>query len=361
MEQKIKKPTSSPFDVMWDKKTDFKVTTIGILIVGGLVPLVISLIMGLEGMDIVKQVLMVLINTTLLWLGCRRIVMYVCRHYPWQDAPVKHLSVELFLIGTYTFVVTGLFWVFIQVTEFQPPGEIVFWKEYAGTTLVSVIISLMHEAVFIYRQWKENLLRAEKLEKENIASKYETLKNQVNPHFLFNSFNTLFSLIEEDKNTALQYLGSLSSFYRQILQSTEKTVITIEEELAMINVYDDLQKPRIGNGFKLKISIPSTYLNTLIPPLTLQMLVENALKHNTASAKNPLLIDIEITGNEYLTVRNNLQKRSGKQEGTGMGLQNIISRYSLISQKEVMVNNSGFHFTVAVPVIKPEDLTINQS
>lgn len=352
-------PASDPFKAMWDKATDLKVTTTGILIVGGVVPFVIGLVFGFNAADILKQVGMVLSSTTLLWIGCRQIVTFLAKKLPWQHYPVRHLLAELAMIGVYTLMVISLFWLIIKLTGFKPPREVNFWKEYAGSTIISVIISLLHEGVFFYQQWKANLLRSEMLEKENIASRYETLKNQVNPHFLFNSFNTLLTLIEENKSAATDYLESLSGFYRQILQSSEKSVITIEEELLMINTYYDLQKVRFGEGFELKINIPDSYLPTLVAPLTLQMLVENALKHNTSSVKNPLTVEIEITENEYLTIRNNLNRRADKQAGTGTGLQNIINRYSLISGKEVLINSSGFHFTVAVPVIKATELQLS--
>ena len=345
---------SDPFSTMWNRTTDIKITTAGILIVGGLTPLVIGLFSEYEVLDILKMMGMALLNTTLLWIGCRKIVTFLAKKLPWQDYPVKHLLAELALIGAYTLVVISLLWLILKVTGITPPRELHFWQEYAGSTFISVIISLLHEGIFFYQQWKANLLRSEKLEKENIASRYETLKNQVNPHFLFNSFNTLLTLIEESKPAAIEYLESLSGFYRQILNSSEKSVITLEEELMTIKTYYDLQKVRFGEGFELKINIPDNYLSTLVAPLTLQMLIENALKHNTSSLKNPLTVEIEITESEYLTIRNNLNRRADKQPGTRTGLQNIINRYSLICDKEVMINTSGFHFTVAVPVIKAD-------
>jgi len=348
LNQKLNK---DPFIAMWGRATDVKITTIGILLVGGILPLTIGLFLGYGTADILKQVGLVLFNTTLLWLGCRRIVHFLAHKLPWQHYPVFHLVAELLLIGAYTLLVSAAWWTIIQLTGFDPPRQLIFWREYAASTFISIIITLLHEGVFFYHQWKANLLRSESLEKENIASRYETLKNQVNPHFLFNSFNTLLSLIEEDKASAIRYLEALSEFYRRILQSSEKPLITLQEELEMINDYYEIQHARFGDAFRMDITIEERYLETLVAPLTLQMLVENALKHNTSSAKNPLVVGINISESDYIVIRNNLNKRTGKQAGTGTGLNNIINRYGMLTTKEVMINNSGTEFTVAVPVI----------
>jgi len=306
---------------------------------------------GYNGLDTLKIVGMVLVNTTLLWLGCRRIVHYLAVRLPWQHYPVIHLVAELLMIGAMTLVVSTSLHTLMRLSGFQPPREMFFWREYAASTIISIIITLLHEGVYFYQQWKANLIRSESLEKENIASRYETLKNQVNPHFLFNSFNTLLTLIEEDKGPAIHYLEALSEFYRRILQSAEKPLITLQEELEMIKDYDEIQHARFGDAFKMIIAIPETHFHSMVAPLTLQMLVENALKHNTASAKNPLVVKINISESDYIMVSNNLNKRAGKQAGTGTGLNNIISRYSMVSNREVLINNSGTEFTVAIPVI----------
>jgi sensor histidine kinase YesM len=344
-----------PFTAMWGKATDIKITTTGILLVGAVLPFAGALYKGYNGLDTLKMVGMVLVNTTLLWLGCRRIVHYLAVRLPWQHYPVIHLVAELLMIGGMTLVVSTSLHTLMRLSGFVPPREVFFWREYAASTIISIIITLLHEGVFFYQQWKTNLIRSESLEKENIASRYETLKNQVNPHFLFNSFNTLLSLIEEDKAAAITYLESLSEFYRRILQSAEKSLITLQEELEMITDYYEIQHARFGDAFVLDIKVPENYMHTMVAPLTLQMLVENALKHNTASAKNPLKVNITISESDYIVVGNNMNKRSGKQPGAGMGLNNIVSRYGMVSEKEVMINNSGTDFTVAIPVIAAEN------
>jgi len=177
------------------------------------------------------------------------------------------------------------------------------------------------------------------------------LKSQVNPHFLFNSLNTLLSLIEDDKEMAIEYLESMSLFFRKILQLGENELISLEEELTMIETYFKLQQKRYGEGFQLYIEINDETKKSMIPPLTLQMLVENALKHNSTSANQPLIVTISITENNYITIKNNLQPRLDKQPGTGTGLNNIINRYEMVSDKEVFVTKSNDFFTVALPLI----------
>jgi len=343
--------TYTSFRDMWDRKTDVTITAGGILLIGLVFPIFYTLFSGLSFEESILRTALVLFSTASLWLGCRWIVVKMGEILPWHKYPVKHLIVELLLIAFYTLAISFFEWMVIKTTGITFSEEIIFWKEYLISTIISFIISLLHEGVFFYYQWKHHLIRTEALEKEHIASKYEVLKNQINPHFLFNSLNTLLSLIEEDKDAAINYLEAMSTFLRQLLQTGDQPLITIKEELGMIQIYYSLQQKRYGDGFVLNINIPDDKLKTFIPPLTLQMLVENALKHNIVSSKNPLLVKIETTDQNYLVVENNLQKRLDNAPGTGTGLKNIRSRFSLASQKEVLITQSAFNFTVAIPLI----------
>lgn len=346
-------PTAKgPFKAMWDRKTDILVTSAGIFLVGIVLPAVYSIYHDFTLTESVLRITVVLLNTSLLWMGCRLIINYLGIKLPWPMYPVRHILAEVVLITAYTFIITIVLWQLINFIGAEYFGPLNFWYEFAGSAGISLLISFLHEAYYFYQQWKSNLIRSETLEKENIVSKYETLKNQVNPHFLFNSLNTLLGLIEEDQNAAKGYLENMSDFFRQILQSAEKPVISLAEELDMISKYYELQQKRYGDGFRLTIKLPEDCYQSLIPPLTLQMLLENALKHNSVASKSPLEVSIVHTENDYLVIRNNIQKRQDRQHGTGTGLNNIISRYSLISSKDVMINHSAVEFVVALPVIR---------
>ncbi|MEZ4829757.1 MAG: two-component regulator propeller domain-containing protein [Bacteroidia bacterium] len=200
---------------------------------------------------------------------------------------------------------------------------------------------------------EKRLKRTERLEKEKIESQFETLKSQINPHFLFNSFNTLISIIENDQELAVKYVEKLSDLFRNILAYRHQAIISLKEELTLFENFHYLQKHRYGENFEVIVSLNETLREeTSVPPLTLQLLVENALKHNIVSRLKPLKVEIDSQKEGYLTVRNNLQVRREKAPSTQMGLQNIVHRYRLLSDREVIIEASQTHFMVHIPLLK---------
>jgi ligand-binding sensor domain-containing protein/uncharacterized membrane-anchored protein YhcB (DUF1043 family) len=218
-----------------------------------------------------------------------------------------------------------------------------------------MLLSLLAIAALLYwyiRVRERRLRKLQQHEQEKVQFKFEVLRNQVNPHFLFNSFNTLISTIEEDPRKAVEYTEQLSDFFRNIVNYRDKELVTLKEELQLLENYTFLQQKRYGNSLQLTMPLSETIQTQgWIPPLTLQLLAENAVKHNALSVETPLLIEIFADG-EYLIVRNNLNPRLTRQEGTGMGLSNIINRYSLLSKKPVHVKKEDRFFTVSLPIIK---------
>ncbi len=194
------------------------------------------------------------------------------------------------------------------------------------------------------RDRRMNLVQ--RLEKEKLASQFETLKNQVNPHFLFNSFNTLANIIEDDKNKAIEYIEKLTDFFRQILVHREKDLITLEEELEIINDYVYLQQQRFEGALIIKNSITKLQaMKYKIPPLALQILVENAIKHNALTSGRPLTIEL-FFANEFLIVKNNLQPKINQEPSTGTGLQNITRRMQMLGFPAIEVEKTDTHFFV---------------
>jgi ligand-binding sensor domain-containing protein len=202
------------------------------------------------------------------------------------------------------------------------------------------------------RNREATLKKNERLQQEKIQFQFEVLRNQVNPHFLFNSFNTLISTIEDEPKQAAEYAAHLSDFFRNIVNQRDKDTISLKEEISSLLSYIFLQQKRYGEHFKININLTEEQqLKTNIPPLTLQLLVENAIKHNIVSKETALLVNISIDANHFLTVRNNCNPRISKQEGAGLGLQNIINRYRLLSNKPVTVSNDGKYFIVSLPLL----------
>jgi LytS/YehU family sensor histidine kinase len=192
--------------------------------------------------------------------------------------------------------------------------------------------------------------KTEALARENVQSQLETLKNQLDPHFLFNSLNTLASLIEEENIPAQTYLDRLSDVYRYVLINREKNTVTLEEEMQFLDAYVYLNKIRFRENLLIEKDIPAQTYHQHIAPLSLQMLIENAIKHNVISRENPLKIKILQDG-DFLTVENNVQGKKIFEKSTKLGLQNIINRYRLLTPLGVEVSNTGTHFSVRLPLL----------
>ncbi len=326
---------------------------IGVLLMGIVFPLLSGMIFNTQMNFILLNIIFSTFSTAAMWLGCRYIINKVWIHFPWDKNPIKHLVYEVIIIAFYILLIVKF--VFFAASLFlseEVGKEYNFWSVYLSSLIISLIISFIHEAVFFYMLWIKTIKHAEELEKEGLLSQYETLKNQVNPHFLFNSFNTLITLIEEDKNAASDYVQKLSDFFRIILQLRDKTIIPVKEELELIKTYTFIQQKRYGNNLVLKNMIPFEALEKGVAPLTLQMLVENAIKHNVISTENPLNIEISLTENNYLLVKNNLQKRQDHEPSSGLGLQNISNRYKFLSDKETKVIVNQHSYSVAIPLLE---------
>ncbi|MGK7392113.1 MAG: two-component regulator propeller domain-containing protein [Candidatus Cyclobacteriaceae bacterium M2_1C_046] len=223
---------------------------------------------------------------------------------------------------------------------------------YSSIWFYLLMLTIAGGFMFLFVKTREKKLKAaERQKKEQVEFKFETLKSQVNPHFLFNSFNTLIAVIEEDQETAVEYVEKLSDFYRKILEYREQNVIPLKEELEMISNYYFLQMKRYKQNFKININVPEDQQQNFIPPMTLQLLVENAVKHNIISRDKPLSIYIDFE-NDYLLVKNNFQPRNYQEPSTGMGLNNIIHRFGLLTTREVLIEQTEKQFIVKIPLLR---------
>ncbi|MBD2701331.1 histidine kinase [Spirosoma sp. BT702] len=204
------------------------------------------------------------------------------------------------------------------------------------------------------RRLEDVQIRAERLEKENLQAQFAALKSQVNPHFLFNSLSILSSLVHADPELSEKFIDQLSRAYRYILEQKDNERVLLKTELEFIQAYRFLLNIRFENKFDIAIDVPKDAQNRYsIAPLTLQLLVENAVKHNRMSAKEPLHVSIQLEGN-CLVVKNNLQQRPQTEASTGVGLQNIINRYALLTDEPVWVGESDGNFVVKIPLLNGE-------
>lgn len=229
----------------------------------------------------------------------------------------------------------------------------IFENQMLATVLV-VIVDLIFEVSHYIKQLKITIAEKERLEKENMRAQLEGLKTQVSPHFLFNSFNALQSLIDSDTNKAKEFLHELSGVYRYVLENNSQMVVEVKSELQFIRSYIYLNQIRFGENLHFETSISADALKKFIPPLTLQMLIENAIKHNIISSSKPLHIQIRST-DDTLVVENNLQLRTERTLSTGIGLHNLEERYFLICHKKPNFTIENNKYLAVVPLIEKEN------
>lgn len=216
---------------------------------------------------------------------------------------------------------------------------------------VNLIFETLFEADYVLERYKQSVEEKNTIQKLAMQDEFDALKSQVKPHFLFNCFNTLSSLISEDKERADSFLSELSKVYRYLLMKNEDGLSTVESEVKFIHSYYQLLQTRHGEALKLQIEIDKRYQNYLLPSLSLQLLVENVVKHNVLYKNSPLMIEIFTTAGNKLIVNNNLQRRPIKAQSNKVGLENIKAKYALLKQPGFQVMEDERSFTVILPLI----------
>ena len=218
--------------------------------------------------------------------------------------------------------------------------------------LISNMILAIYEAIYYYIRLKSYIRREEQAKQLVVQAKLDALRNQAQPHFLFNSLNTLRDIIDHDsKDDAKKFVDKLSDVYRFILDTGNANLVTLRDELKFAKAYIHIQSERFGDNLKLVWNINETALDQKVVPMSLQLLLENAIKHNVISKAKPLEILVKVLGDK-LIVENKIQPKSTQLPSTKLGLKNIEKRYSLISDKMPSVVNDGEHFTVSIPLLK---------
>lgn len=218
-----------------------------------------------------------------------------------------------------------------------------------GVAKITAIALLLSTPIFFFGQWQSALKREFKLKEQNLIFQTETLKNQINPHFLFNSLNTLSSLINTQTEIAENFVGRLSSIYRYILENSTKDSVSLNAELAFIKDYFFLHKIRDDEKIKLEIDIEDAESYEILP-VSLQLLIENAIKHNMKTRENPLKILIHLE-KPYIVVKNNLQKMASQLKSTRTGLKNLRERVKLITGMDLIIEETNDEYIVKVPLI----------
>ncbi len=283
-----------------------------------------------------------------LWLGNAYTSDVVSNRISWTEKPVKRFLAGMVVMIVYTIgvlLILVLFFQFVVGLNFKHGiSELIWWS----LTITFVISLFMHGRGFL-RNWRIAELNTVELQKENIKAQYDSLKSQVNPHFLFNSLNALTNLIYEDQDKAAKFVKQLSEVYRYVLDTQNKEAVPLAEEVKFLRSYMFLQQIRFGDKLRIDLKVDST--DAQVAPLVLQMLVENAIKHNIISSEQPLNISI-YSENGHIVVENNIQRKNVLPEDSkGIGLENIKRRYVFLSNRKVEVINNDQSFTVKLPVL----------
>lgn len=257
-------------------------------------------------------------------------------------------SVLLTMLGIFiirlfiSMVIEGKDW-----SEFQRGEKAIY---YAISLLITIVISVFFHAVYFYKALQEKKVKEQKVIAGTASAKFDALKNQLDPHFLFNSLNVLASLIDEDAQQAQKFTTSLSKVYRYVLEQKNKDLVTVDEELDFAKTYVRLLKMRFEDSIIFDIPEKSDNPEAQIVPLSLQLLLENAVKHNVVTSDRPLRIRV-YEENGALVISNNLQQKQVVKKSSGVGLKNIQERYGILSDRKVIIDKSESCFVVALPML----------
>ncbi len=284
------------------------------------------------------------------------LIQYLNRICPWDKNILKRIPFQLgltvLIAALIAVVVTAIAHWIKAYTDHDIAS--IFITNILIYAVINIIVVAIFEAWIFFIESDRAKQKADHLQTELSQIKFEVLKSQINPHFMFNSLNVLSGLINKDVKKAQQFIDEFSHIYRYVLETIEQPVATVSKELDFTRSYLFLQQIRYGNDLSYAINIPADLLDLLLPPLSLQVVLENATKHNIVNEAKPLRIEIYNEG-QILLIKNNIQPKISKGNSTGLGLKNLVKRYSMISDKEPVFLIETNHYIAKLPLINPEN------
>ena len=300
-----------------------------------------------------KQYLTDFVFVLFCWTVARMVIRFCRKKYPGATHTYKRVSLLFIIMIGLSFLESFLIVAFLNYTRYYNLQFSLFDLFYTGGLILvfSLLIVAAYELVYSLGAFNQLALETEKLKRENLQSQLDSLKEQIKPHFLFNSLSTLLGLIDENKERSKKFVEELAYVYRYLLQSNEKELIPLSDELAFIKAYYYLLKTRFENRLQLDIDIRKELMLQHIPPLTLQILLENAVKHNALSLENPLRITIKSYGEHQIEMANNLQRKIPTVASTHTGLANLASKYKLLQAPVPELFETHDQFKVRVSLI----------
>lgn len=291
---------------------------------------------------------------------------FLNKRIPWSEATTKRavISIVSILVANFILVYLCNYINFVIFQKAATPAEF-FSGKYNFMNWFMVNIALLISAFLHAKGFMEELKKTSKkevVEQKLIATsanaQFESLKNQLDPHFLFNSLNVLSSLIDENPKQAQKFTASMSKIYRYVLEQKDKELVTVEDEIEFAKTYCDLLKTRFEDSVDFIFDVNKEDYRRYVVPLSLQLLLENCIKHNFATSSKPLIIKI-FSENDILCIENNLQEREQMKESAGIGLANIVQRYSLLTKRNVFIEKSEDYFKVKLPVLSSKPNTVS--
>jgi len=281
------------------------------------------------------------------------IVELLEKKIPWLKYPVKRLLAQFISLTVFAGILILLgFTIWMWLIQEIPFDEVIqtVIPSLKIAYLFMILSLVVGNAVLFFKNWKESTIQQEELKRAHLALQYQSLRDQVRPHFLFNSLSSLVTLINTDNEKATHFVHKLSDVYRYVLEQSENELVAITEEGKFLEDFIYLQKIRFGKSLKVNVSLELGQTRKMIP-LSLQMIVENAIKHNEVSAEHPLVIDISTTDQNEVVISNNLQKIEVTEKSTGMGLDNLRKRIAFFTEQHLLIEEGPDTFKVTIPTI----------
>lgn len=297
-----------------------------------------------------------LIITFITWEGNIRIDKWMDKNYPWMKNPAKRILIHGFSALVYS---GGIIYFSMQLLKGyicpvpNPKQQLIIEIAIVIGLMVTAIVLSILVGINLFTGWKNSLKESEKYRTESLQAQLINLKNQVNPHFLFNNLSVLSSLVYINQDKAVEFINQLAKVYRYILDTKDRELVTLSTEITFLQSYCFLLKIRFEAGIEFTLDVPESCQNLTVPPMVLQILLENAIKHNETSHENPLPVKIVCEG-DYISVSNRLQVRSFVEDSSKTGLRNIISRYAYFTDREVMMRKTENTFEVKLPLLPAE-------
>jgi len=290
-----------------------------------------------------------------IWQGNRYLLFRLRPRFSWLNQPLQKVLALVVSNVFYTIPVSvglsALWFAFAREPAFD--WDAVF-KATALCVICVVFITHTYETVFLIRSWETDRIRSEKLEKQRIQAELEALRNQIDPHFIFNSLNTLSHLIEQDSEKARRFNDHLADVYRYILSNKDRDLVLLKEEIVFLHNYFELLKIRFGNAVRLRLELGSNDPERLLlPPISLQVLLENAIKHNDFSEDHPLTLRVWVEG-ETIRASNERRPKRSQRPSSQVGLKNLNERYRVVTNKEITALQINGRFEVTLPILRTE-------